>query len=112
MNGIQNLQKCALGHVIIPKIMAAFRNTRKKITFRAEFQYYEDSIARIHDLEKGNHIGMMTRFMVQLNLPLLESALSVVQTNLIQGLYRVRDVCVFVDRCVNDTIRSYPKDSC
>ncbi len=91
--------------------MATFGDTRKKVTFRAKLQHDEDGIASVHDLKEGNHIGMMAGFVVQLNLPLLEFALPMVQTNLVQGLDGVGHIGRLVDRGVHHAIRSYPDDA-
>lgn len=41
VDGIQNLQERMLGHEIVPEVVALFRNTREKVSFRAEFEYNE-----------------------------------------------------------------------
>jgi hypothetical protein len=111
LNRVQDLQECSLGHIIISVIMATFSDTRKQVTFGAKLQHDKDGIASVHDLKEGNHIGMMAGFVVQLNLPLLEPALPMVQTDLVQGLDGVGHVGRLVDGGVHHAIRSYPDDS-
>ena len=85
-NGIQDLEESPPNQLIVADIKAVLGDTRKEIALWAILKNHVGGIVRIHDLEQRNHIGMMAGLVVQLDLSLLESSLSGVQTNFIQGL--------------------------
>lgn len=85
-------------------------DTRKKVSFRAKFQYHIGAIPGIHNLNQRDHIGMITSLMMKLYFPLLELTLSLIQSNFIQCLDRITRVGNYVECGVNNTISANPKD--
>ena len=53
---------------------------------------------------------MMDRFIVKLDLPLLESALSGIQSNFVEHFDGMWFVGVNIDRCIDHPIDSYSKN--
>lgn len=104
--GIQYLEKDPLGQEVIADVMASLRDIRKEITIRTEFDDDKGRIDGIHDLDQRNHVRMMAGLMVQLDLPVLEFALSWIQPGLVQGLDGVQHVGVDIDGGVDDAIGS------
>ena len=105
---IQNLKKGLLDQVVITNIIPTLRDTREQVALGTVLQHNKCAIFRVHDLDQGNHIGMLAGLMVELNLTLLKSPLSWVQTNLVQGLDSIGMVIVVdVDGCVDDPIRAH-----
>lgn len=49
--------------------------------------------------------------MMELDLPLLESSLPGIQTNLVEGFYGIGDVGVDVDSSVDDSVGAYSQYS-
>lgn len=111
VHGIQNLQEGTFGHEVITQIMAALRDIGKEITFGAEFEDYKGAVIGIHDLDQGDDIGMVARFMMELDLSLLELALSFVQSDLVQGLDSIWDIGMYVDSSVDHPVSSDTQDA-
>ena len=80
LDSIQNLEKSPLGKGVVTDILASFGDVGKEITLRAVLNDNVGAIWRVHDLHQGNHIGMGTGLVVQLDLTLLEPALAGLQT--------------------------------
>jgi len=79
LHGIQDLEKGPLGKGIVPNILASLRDVGKEITLGAVLNDNVSAVRRVHDLDQGNHIGMGTGLVMQLDLALLELALAGLQ---------------------------------
>ena len=112
LDSVQYLKKCILGHEIITKVMALFRDAGEEITFRTEFKDYIGTVVGIHYLDERDHIRVMAGRMMQMDLPLLETPLPWIQTNLVQSLDRVGNVRVNVNGSIDDPICSDTEDTC
>ena len=73
-HGIQDLQESLLGQRVVSWEQTSFGDGGEQITLPAVFEHDESAILGFHDLDKGNHVWMVACFMVEQNLPLLESS--------------------------------------
>jgi hypothetical protein len=111
LHGIQDLEEGPLDEIIIADVLALLSDVRKQVTFWAILDDNVGAIWGIHDLDQGYYIGMSAGLMVELDLTLLELALTGLKTNLVECLHGIRNVCLDVHGCVDDTICSHSKNA-
>lgn len=112
LDGVQDLDKSALDHGIVPHKLALLGDVGEQVTFRAVFNDNIGAVWGVHDFDQGNHVGMGTGLVVELDLPLLELALTRFQTDLVQGLDGIGHVGLDVHGCVHDSIGSDTENAC
>jgi hypothetical protein len=108
---IQDLEKGALDQVLIADILALLGDVGKQVTFWAVFHYDISAVRGVHDLDKGNYVWVCASLVVELDLPLLEFPLTRLEADLVECLHGIRNVCLDVHGCVNNSIRANSKDT-
>lgn len=111
LNGTQDLQEHTPDQSVIADVIALFRDAGEEVTFAAVFHDDIDTFGRIHDPEQGNHTGMLTGHVVQLDLALLALELAGVEASLVEGLDGVHDVGMDVNGGVDDAISTHAQDA-
>jgi hypothetical protein len=111
LDGIQNLKEGALGHGIIPNVLALLGDVWEEVALWAVFNDDICAVGRVHDLDERDNIGVSAGLVVQLDLPLLELPLARLKTNLVERLYGVGDVGLDVDGSVDNAVGSNTKDA-
>lgn len=111
LDGIQDLEESVLGHGIVPDILALLGDVGEEIAFGAVFNDNVCAVWGVHDLYQRHDVGVGAGLVVEMNLALLELALARLQTNLVECLYGIGDVCLNVHGCVHDSVGSNSKDS-
>lgn len=76
LNSIQNLEEHPSDQGVIVHKVAFLRDTGEQVTFGAELNDYIGAVDGIHYADQGNHIGVLTGHVVQLNLALLKLELA------------------------------------
>lgn len=110
-DSIQDLKKSLLGEKIITNKVASFRYAGEQVAFWTEFNDHERTVDAVHDADQRHNIGMTAGLVVELDLPLLELALSGIETEFIEGLHRVWNVGMNVDGSVDDPVCSNSQDA-
>lgn len=108
---VQDLQKSTSGKKIITDKVASFRDAGEQVAFGTKFNDHKGAVKAIHDANQRHHIGVTAGQVVELDLPLLELALSGVESELVEGLHGVGDVGVNVDGGVDDSIGAHAQDA-
>lgn len=111
LHGIQNLEESSLGKGIITNVLALLSDVGEEIAFWAVLNNNVCAVRSIHDLNKGNNVGVSTSLVVKLDLPLLELSLTRLEANLVQCLHSIGDVGLDVHGSVNNSISANTKDS-
>jgi len=86
-----NLQKYISGLHVVTNILTLLGDLGKKVTFGAVLKHDIRAIRALQGLMQGHDVRMLA-LVVELNLTILESPLTVVKTNLWQSLYSILDV--------------------
>jgi len=76
LNGIQNLEESPLSESIVANKFTLLGDVGEQVTFWAVLNNNVSAVRSIHDLYQRHHIGMGARLVMQLNLTLLELALT------------------------------------
>jgi hypothetical protein len=111
LDGGQDLQKHLLGLEIIPDILALLGDFGKQVSLGAVLNDHVGALGRVQDFDQGNHIGMLARGVVQLDLAVLELALARIEADLVQGLDGILGVGRQVARLVHGAICADAKHS-
>lgn len=104
LNGIQNLEKSTLGKKIVPNKMTALGDIGEQVALGTKFKHNKGAINGVHDADQGDHIGMVAGQVVQLDLPLLELPLPLVESCLGEGLDCIWDVGLDIDSGIHNSI--------
>ena len=109
---IQDLKEGLLDQVVVPNVIPTFRDAGEQVTLGTVLQHDKGAVLRIHDLDQGNHIGMLAGQMMELYLSLLKPSLPGVQSSLVESLDRVGTVVVGdVDGSVDNSISTHSDDT-
>lgn len=100
----KKLQKHVLGLEIITDVVAFLGDLGKQIAFLAVLENNVCALRAVQNLQEGNHIGMLARKVMQLDLAVLESLLAWVESGLGQGLDGVGHVGHYVASLENSSI--------
>lgn len=111
LNSIQDLKKSALSPVIVTNELALLSDVGKQITFRAVLDDNIGAVRSIHDLYQRNNVGVSASLVVELDLSLLELALTWLKADLVKRLYSIGDVGLNVHGSVDNSISADSEDT-
>jgi len=107
----KNLQENISGLHVVADILALLGDLGKKVTFGAVLKHNICAVSTLQGLVEGHNVGMLA-LVVQLDLAILESPLTVVKTNLGQGFHGVLDVGQKISGAVDGAIRANTEHVC
>ena len=110
LDGIQDLQECMLGKMVVPNEAALFGDVGEQVTLRTEFEYHESTIGAVEYSNQGHHVGMLASSMVKSYLSALDPSLASIQAGLRQCLDGIGDVGQDIDSLVHDSKGTDSKD--
>ena len=106
----KKLQKHVLGLEIITNVVAFLGDLGKQIALLAVLEDNVCALRAVQNLQERNHVGMLARKVMQLDLAVLESLLAWIESGLGQGLDGVGHVGNDVASLENSSISSDTDD--
>ena len=111
LDGIQELKKGGSGEVVIADVVAAVGDVCEEVAFWAVLEDDKGGVGIIDDVQHRHDAGMLAGLCVQVQLALLELALSVIEAESVECLYSIGNMSVYVEGDVDDTISADAKDT-
>lgn len=116
LDGIQDLEECALDQGIITHVSALLGDVGKQVTLGAVLQDHIGAVLVVDNLQHGDDIGVGGGGIVELDLAGLELLLAAVQglavgVGLAEGLDGVPDAGGVVEGGVDDTVGAGAQDA-
>lgn len=108
----KNLQEHLLGLEVVSNIVAFLGDLGEQIAFRAVLNHDICALGRVENLDQGDHIGVLTSGVVQLDFTVLKFLLPWIQPNLVQRLDSVLHISLDVMGLVYGSVGTDSKDSC
>jgi len=111
LDGIQNLKESSPSKLIVTHKQALLGDVTEQIAFGAILKHNVYAVLGRDNRDQRDNIGVSASLVMELDFPCLELLLARFQTNLVQGLNRIRDTGENVYGGVDYAIGTYSQDS-
>ena len=103
LDRVEYLEKCLLGEMIVSDEVAMFGDIGEQVAFWTVFDHNEGAIKAVEDADQGDHIGVLTCPVMELDFATLDTALARIKASPGKRLHGIWDVGQDIDGLVHDT---------
>jgi hypothetical protein len=110
LNSVEYLQECLLGEMIVSNKVAMLGDVGEQVAFRTELEDDECTVGAVENTDEGNHVGMLTCPMVELNLSTLDTPLARIKASPGKRFHSIWNVGQDIDGLVDESEGSHSED--